>query len=89
MYPTGFASDTLGSSVSPNRASSSAPLDTSETSAIFFRVSAYRVRFIKSIDAKLKKSKKPAKDHPWHTYDRCISREPIKKARQHETIGSP
>lgn len=43
----------------------------------------------KSIDAKLKKPHKPAKDHPWRTYGRRISGKPIKKAPQHETIGSP
>jgi len=43
----------------------------------------------KSIDAKLKKPHKPAKDHPWRTYGRRISEQPIKKDPQHETIGSP
>ena len=43
----------------------------------------------KSIDAKLKKPHKPAKDHPWRTYGRRISGQPIKKAPQHETTGSP
>ena len=43
----------------------------------------------KSIDAKLKKPHKPAKDHPWRTYGRRISGKPVKKAPQHETIGSP
>ena len=43
----------------------------------------------KSIDAKLKKPHKPAKDHPWRTYGRRISGNPIKKDPQHETIGSP
>jgi hypothetical protein len=43
----------------------------------------------KSIDAKLKKPHKPAKDHPWRTYGRGINGKPIKKDLQHETIGSP
>ena len=43
----------------------------------------------KSIDAKLKKPHKPAKDHPWRTYGRRISGKPIKDDLQHETIGSP
>jgi hypothetical protein len=43
----------------------------------------------KSIDAKLKKPHKPAKDHPWRTYGRRISGKPIKEDPQYETIGSP
>lgn len=39
----------------------------------------------KSIDTKLNKPYKPAKDHPWRTYGRRMSGKPIQKV-QHETM---
>jgi len=42
----------------------------------------------KSIDAKLKKSHKPAKDHPWRTYGHRISGKPIPEVAHHEPGAS-
>ena len=42
----------------------------------------------KSIDAKLKKPHKPAKDHPWRTYGHRISGKPITEVAQYEPGAS-
>jgi len=43
----------------------------------------------KSIDDKLKKSHKPAKDHPWRRYGHRISGKPITEVAQYEPTTSP
>ena len=41
----------------------------------------------KSIDSKLKKLHKPAKDHPWRRYGHRINGKPIKEVTQHESTA--
>lgn len=43
----------------------------------------------KSIDDKLKKSHKPAKDHPWRRYGHHVSGKPITEVAQYEPTASP
>jgi hypothetical protein len=42
----------------------------------------------KSIDHKLKKPHKPAKNHPWRRYGHRLSGKPITEAAKHETSAS-